>query len=436
VNVARLTNRLKAVEIKGLKAEGLYADGGGLYLRCTSSGSQSWIYRYRAGGKLRDMGLGPIASVPLAKARQLAAECARQRLSGIDPIQERNAQRVAAQRAEARGATFKACAEELIASRESGWSNAKHHQQWMHSLRDYVYPLIGDIPVSAIDTDMVLTVLQQPATGDGAKASTLWAARTETASRIRSRIEAVLSYAAKVKKAREGENPAQWRGHLDQYLPPRAKVRSVKHQPALPYAEIPAFMATLRARESTTARALEFTILCAARMGEVLGNSMLNETNPAKLGVRFGEIDLKERIWTVPAARMKTGKPHRVPLSARAVAIVHEMAACGQGDLLFPGVVTGRPIGGTTVREMLCELRPGVTTHGFRSTFRTWAGAQTGVAREVAEMALAHKVGDAVERAYWRDDLLDKRRSLMEAWAQYCARVPAGVVPFQRASAQ
>jgi integrase len=171
-------------------------------------------------------------------------------------------------------------------------------------------------------------------------------------------------------------------------------------------------------------------------MGEVLGNSMLNETNPAKLGVRFGEIDLKERIWTVPAARMKTGKPHRVPLSARAVAIVHEMAACGQGDLLFPGVVTGRPIGGTTVREMLCELRPGVTTHGFRSTFRTWAGAQTGVAREVAEMALAHKVGDAVERAYWRDDLLDKRRSLMEAWAQYCARVPAGVVPFQRASAQ
>jgi integrase len=432
--VARLTNRLKAVEIKGLKAEGLYADGGGLYLRCTSSGSQSWIYRYRADGKLRDMGLGPVSSVPLAKARQLAAECTRQRRSGIDPIQDRHAQRAAAKRAEARGATFKTCAEELIASRESGWSNAQHHQQWIHSLRDYVYPLIGDIAVSAIDTDLVLAVLQQPAIGDGGKDSTLWVARTETASRVRSRIEAVLSYAAKVKKAREGENPAQWRGHLDQYLPPRAKVRSVQHQPALPYAEIPAFMAKLRARESTTARALEFTILCAARMGEVLGNRMLSEADPAKLGARFDEIDLKEWIWTVPAVRMKTRKPHRVPLSARAVAIVQEMAASRQNDLLFPGVVSGRPIGGTTVREMLCELRPGVTTHGFRSTFRTWAGAQTRVPREVAEMALAHKVGDAVERAYWRDDLLDKRRDLMEAWADFCERTPASgeVVPLHR----
>ena len=179
--MARLTNRLKAVEIRGLKAEGLYADGGGLYLRCTSSGGQSWIYRYRADGKLRDMGLGLVSGIPLAKARQLAADCARLRRSGIDPIQERHAQRAAAKRAEARGATFKACAEELIASRESGWSNAKHHQQWLHSLRDYVYPLIGDIPVSAIDTDLVLAVLQQPATGDGGKASTLWVARTETA---------------------------------------------------------------------------------------------------------------------------------------------------------------------------------------------------------------------------------------------------------------
>jgi hypothetical protein len=264
-HVARLTNRLKAVEIKGLKAEGLYADGGGLYLRCTSSGSQSWIYRYRADGKLRDMGLGPVSGVPLAKARQLAGQCARQRRSGIDSIRDRHAQRAAAKLAEARGATFKACAEELIASRESGWSNAKHRQQWIHSLRDYVYPLIGDTAVSAIDTDLVLAVLQQPATGDEGKASTLWVARTETASRVRSRIEAALSYAAKVKKAREGENPAQWRGHLDQYLPPRAKVRSVQHQPALPFAEIPVFMAQLRARESTTAHALEFTILCAAR---------------------------------------------------------------------------------------------------------------------------------------------------------------------------
>jgi integrase len=191
---------------------------------------------------------------------------------------------------------------------------------------------------------------------------------------------------------------------------------------------MPAFMAKLRSRDSTTARALEFTILCAARMGEVLGNSMLNEANPAKLGVRFGEIDLMELIWTVPAVRMKTGKPHRVPLSSRAVAIAQEMAASRQSDLLFPGVVPGRPIGGTTVREMLCELRPGVTTHGFRSTFRTWAGAQIGVSREVAEMALAHKVGDAVERAYWRDDLLDKRRDLMEAWAVYCQRTPSEVI--------
>jgi len=280
----------------------------------------------------------------------------------------------------------------------------------------------------------VLAVLQQPVMLNGGKTVSLWVAKTETASRIRRRMEAVLSYAAKVKKARDGENPAQWRGHLDPFLPPKAKVLSVQHQPALPHAEVPSFMPKLRARESIAARALEFTILCAARMGEVLGNGMLNEINPEKLGARFDEIDLDERIWTVPAVRMKAEKTHRVPLSARAVAIVRQMAEVRQSDLLFPGVISGRPVGGTTVRELLCELRPGVTTHGFRSTFKDWCAECTNVPNFVSEAALAHAIADKIEGAYRRGDLFEKRRELMDEWAAYCSRKPvsAEVLPLMR----
>ena len=292
--MARLSYRLTAVEVEALKDKGLYLDGDGLYLRVTSTGTKSWIYRYAQDGTTRYMGLGPFASVSLAKARRLAADARGQRQEGGDPIAVRKGQRTAAKLAAARGMPFKEAAEELIASHEPGWRNAKHRQQWRNTLKTYVYPVLGQLPVGAIDTDLVLKVLQP-----------IWLKRPETAGRVRGRIEAVLNR-VKALGLREGQNPAQWRGHLDQLLPARSKVRRIRHHPALPYAEVPALMAELRSHTSISARALEFAILTAARSGEALG-------------ARWDEIDLKRRIWVVPGERMKGRKEHRVPLAPRAV---------------------------------------------------------------------------------------------------------------------
>ena len=297
----KITHRLSALTVRSLKAAGLHPDGDGLYLKVTSGGSKSWVFRYMLGGRARYLGLGSAASVELGKARELAAKARELVRQGIDPIEHRQQERAQTKLAEARGMTFRQCAEAWIASHEAGWRNARHRQQWPNTLATYVYPTFGDLPVGAVDTDLVLKVLEP-----------IWATRTETASRVRGRIEAVLSW-AKAKRVREGENPAQWRGHLDHFLPARARVRRVEHHPALPYAEIPAVMARLRECDDTSARALEFIVLTASRSGEALG-------------ARFAEIDLEARLWTVPPSRMKGGREHRVPLSPRAVAIVREMS--------------------------------------------------------------------------------------------------------------
>lgn len=411
--MARTTHRLSAIKVANLKSRGLYADGGGLYLRITESGTKAWIFRYSVGGKARDMGLGPVTTVSLAKAREAADYCRRQRREGLSPIEARLTRRAAERAAGAATVTFKGCAQQLIGSHEIAWRNAKHRQQWRNTLSTYAYPTIGDIPVASIDTAMVIRLLEP-----------IWASKTETASRLRGRIEAVLSW-AKARGLRQGENPAQWRGHLDQLLPARSKVRRVRHHPALPYAEVSAFMGDLRARAGIATRALEFVILTACRTKE-------------GLGARFEEIDLRARLWTVPVERMKGGKEHRVPLSARAIAIVKERGEIRINDFVFPGMKPGRQLSDMALLMLLRSLRPGITVHGFRSSFRDWAAEQTSTPSFIAEAALAHVVADKVEAAYRRTDLLEKRRKLMEAWAQYCGRTlaVAKVIPLRRARSE
>jgi integrase len=407
--MARLTYRLTAIEVEALKRRGLYPDGDGLYLRITSTGTKSWIYRYSVDGRLRDMGLGPLASVSLAKARKLAAECRRQRSDGGDPIKTRKTERAAQKLALARTTSFKECAERLIAAHEAGWRNAKHRQQWRSTLGTYAYPVLGHLPVGAVDTGLVMEVLEA-----------IWTRKPETAGRVRGRIEAVLNW-AKANGLRSGENPAAWRGHLDQLLPARSKVRRVEHHPAIPYGELPAFMQELRARDGISARALEFTILTASRTGEAMG-------------ARWEEINLEQRMWMVAADRMKSGREHRVPLARRAIAIIKEMTSIRQNDFVFPGWKLGRPLSNMALLMLLRDMRSGLTVHGFRSTFKDWCAEATHVPNFVSEAALAHVVADKVESAYRRSDLFEKRRKLMEAWAAYCARAPASgkAVPLER----
>jgi integrase len=406
--MARIIHRLAAVEVTNAKAKGLYPDGGGLYLKVTPTGTKSWILRFKRDGRTRDMGLGPLGVISRARARELAAEAGRQRLQGQDPIKARDAQRAVAKREEPSAVTFKECAEQFVASHEAGWRNpAKHAKLWRHTLRDYAYPIIGDLPIAEVDTELIMQVLKP-----------IWAKKPETASRVRSRVEAVLDW-AKVKGFRNGENPARWRGHLDHLLPARSKVRRVRHHPALPYLEIPEFMEALRARKGISARALEFVILTAVRSGEARG-------------AYWHEIDLSARTWIIPVQRMKGGKEHRVPLSDRALAILKEMQELRQNDLVFPGSKQGRPLSDMSLLMQLRELRSGITTHGFRSTFKDWAAETTNTPNLVSEAALAHAVADKVEAAYRRGDLFDRRRKLMDAWERYCIRPASDVVVLGR----
>ena len=358
----------------------------------------------------RDAGLGSYPTVSLVKARGQAEQCRRLLAAGIDPIEARKEERAAARGEAEKTRTFEQCAKAFINSHEAGWRNDKHRYQWRATLETYVYPSFGALSVGEVKTEHVLRALNP-----------IWRVKPETATRVRGRIEAILNW-AKVHGLREGENPAQWRGHLDQLLPATSKVRRVEHHAALPYREVPDFMALLRQETGITARALEFLILTATRTGEALG-------------ARWEEIDLKEHSWTIPARRMKAAKNHRVPLSVRILAIVKEMAEIRQSEFVFPGAKPGRPLSQMACLMLLRRMGYGhVTGHGFRSSFRDWTAECTSFPREVAEMALAHAVPDAVEAAYRRGDLFDKRKKLMEAWAHFCARdVHAGrVVPLLR----
>jgi integrase len=389
-------HQLSAVKVTNTKQRGMYADGGGLYLQVSENGSRSWIFRFKQNGRSRDMGLGSLTAVSLATAREIAADCRRKRSAGLDPIETRKADRRQAQVAAARSMTFDQCRDAFIEAHRVGWRNAKHRAQWTNSLAAYVTPIFGSLPIQRIDVDLVVKAL-----------GPIWSTKPETGARVRGRIERILDW-AKVRGFRQGENPARWRGHLDVLLPARSKVRQVEHHAALPYSEIGTFMAALRTRDGVAARALEFTILTAARTGEVLGS-------------RWEEIDLQTKVWTVPASRMKAGREHRVPLSRAAIALLKIMRSTGRNDLVFPGERLGKPLSNMSMLMTLRRMsRNDLTAHGFRSTFRDWAAECTNFPREVAEAALAHVVGDKVEAAYRRGDLFEKRRRLMDAWAVHC----------------
>ena len=406
--------KLSAVEVAKAKGPAVLHDGGGLYLRVSGSGAKSWVFRFQLDGKRRDMGLGPYPDTSLADARRRAAEHRNQRRDGIDPLDAKAAQRQAQRLAVAKGRTFRECATEFIEKNRAGWRNAKHRQQWENTLATYVYPNLGELPVSAIDTGLVVQVLDP-----------IWTEKPETGSRVRGRIEAVLD-AATVRGFRQGPNPAQWKGNLAHILPARARVRKVAHHAALPFDDMPGFLAALRNRKGMAARALEFAALTAGRTGEVLG-------------LTWGEIDLAAKTWTVAAQRMKAGREHRVPLSNAALSVLEKVRPLalmtdGKPDPaapVFPGPRRALPMSNMVLLMLLRRMkRDDLTAHGFRSTFSDWAAERTAYPREVIEMALAHMIGNKVEAAYRRGDLFDKRRKLMEAWALFCD-IPAGdkVVP-------
>jgi integrase len=412
----RAIGRLTALKVEKAKKPGMYADGGGLYLRVTPEGARNWVLRYMLNRKPRWMGLGPLALYGLADARARALDARRKRHDGIDPIDERRAERARQRLDAAKAIMFTQCAESYIASHKAGWRSEKHKYQWSATLSTYAYPVIGALPVQAVDTTLVLKVLEP-----------IWTAKPETASRVRQRMENILDF-AKVLGYRDGENPARWRGHLDKLLPARSRVREVEHLAALPYAELPAFLASLRTREAIAARGLEFLILTAARTGEVIG-------------ARWNEIDLLDKTWTVPAARMKARREHRVPLSARALAILQVMRAVRHGvagdAFVFPGHKPGTGLSNTAFLMLMRRMGRGdLTAHGFRATFKTWASERTKSQNEIAEAALAHIIGDKVEQAYRRGDLFEKRRQLMQQWAMFAATAPAqqvqNVTPVRR----
>ena len=411
---------LTARQVATIAAPGFYAAGGapGLYLQVTG-GARSWIYRYQVAGRRRDMGLGPAGAVSLAEARDKALAARRAILAGADPIEARRRERQAVQLGAAKAMSFKECAERYINANRAAWKNPVHAKQWPATLAAYVYPVLGALPVQAIDTALVMQVIEP-----------IWTAKAETASRVRGRVETILDY-AKARGWRDGENPARWRGHLDMLLPAPSKAKRAarqttgrqEHHAALPYVEVAAFLAELRQQDGGGAKALEFAILTAARTGEVLG-------------ARWDEFNLAERLWTIPAGRMKAGREHRVPLGDAALTLLDRMAAMRTGDFVFPGAQAGRPLSNMSMLMALRRIgRADLTTHGFRSTFRDWAAERTNFPAEVAEMALAHAVGDKVEAAYRRGDLLDKRRQIMAAWARFCDAPPtasAAVVPIRR----
>jgi integrase len=390
--------RLSAMAVARASKPGLYADGAGLYLRVSRNGSKSWAFRFTLRGKPREMGLGGLTKVSLAEARKKAVDVRLLLSNGHDPLelrQQEEAKRVREEKLNAaRGMTFDKCAEAYIAAHDPSWKNEKHKQQWRNTIAGYVSPVFGNTPVQDIDLDLVMKVIEP-----------IWNKKTETARRIRGRIEVILDW-AKVRGYRSGENPARWRGQLDQLLPARSKLNSIKHHAALPYAEIPDFMKALRANLGNSAAALEFLILTAARTSEVIY-------------AKWSEIDFKKKLWTVPALRMKSRREHRVPLSPAAVAILKRMEQA-KGEYVFSGRTPNSPLSNMALLMTLGRMnRADITAHGFRSTFRDWAAESTSFPSEVVEMALAHVIEGKTEAAYRRGDLLDKRRQLMDAWGQY-----------------
>jgi integrase len=394
--VAKNINKLSALKAANLKTPGFHGDGGGLYLQVSPAGTKSWVFRFKVASRSRYMGLGSATTVSLSEAREAATECRKLRLQGIDPVEQRKQERQRGRMESAKAMTFDQCRDAYIAAHAPSWKNPKHAQQWINTLSSYVTPVFGSLPVQSIDVGLVTKVL-----------GPIWNTKPETAGRVRGRIESILDW-ARARGFREGENPARWRGHLDQLYPARSKLRRVKHHEALPYPEIADFMTMLRKQVGVAPRALEFAILTASRTGEALKAT-------------WDEFDVNTQTWVIPAHRMKGNREHRVPLSNRAVEILESMEGVRVNEFAFPGPKQGKPLSDMALLMTLRRMDYKVTTHGFRSTFRTWAAEQTNFRHEVAESALAHAIGNKVEAAYQRGDLFDKRRQLMTEWARYCS---------------
>ncbi len=407
--MARQLERLTALQVKKLNKPGLYGDGGGLTLQITQAGVKSWLYRYMIEGKPFGMGLGPLHTVSLSDARQKALDARKLVLNGINPLTAKKQRKIAASLADAKMMTFDQCAEAYILAHKAGWKNAKHVDQWTNTLKTYASPVFGQLPVAEIDTGLVVKCL-----------APIWESKTETASRVRGRIESVLGWAT-TSGYRTGENPARWKGHLENLLATISKTSRTKNHPSLPWQHIGAFMLALLAREGVAARAVEFAILTACRSGEVRG-------------ARWSEFDLAGKLWTIPAERMKAKREHQVPLSDAALALLASLPKDDNVEVVFAGT-KGQPLSDMSltavIRRMNGDEKPVwidasgdvITVHGFRSTFRMWAAETTNYPREVAEHALAHQLPNAVERAYQRGSQFAKRAALMSDWATYCGTV-------------
>ncbi|QDM32657.1 DUF4102 domain-containing protein [Tardiphaga sp. vice352] len=411
--MGRAANKLSVKFCEKLLTPGLYGDGGGLYLQVSSSSTKAWVFRFMIRGHARKMGLGDFERVKLADARKKAQAAYSLVVDGIDPIAARDAVR-ASQAVHTKALTFKECATQCIADREEGWKSPRHAEQWTSSLERYAYPTIGHLPVSDVSLALVLKVLKQQVNKKGSKTELgqFWSEKTETASRVRNRIENVLDW-AKVHGHRSGDNPARWTGFIDQVLPAREQVSPVTHYPAMPYVDLPNFMKKLRANDCVSARALELTILTAMR-------------TDATIGATLPEMDLEKATWTISGKRLKgrKGKERRdlvIPLTARAVAFLKEVPS--EGGFVFPGGKPGKGLSNAAMDQLLKGMGyPGTvaTVHGFRSTFKDWATEQTDYPTDLVEYAYAHTVPDKTEAAYRRGDMIEKRRRLMEDWAAYC----------------
>lgn len=391
----RTLNRLTAVQVMRAKKRGVYSDGGGLYLQVTRTLTKSWLFRYMRNGVPRGMGLGPIHTVSLAEARIKAQDVRRMLLDGIDPLEAKKAKRQAERRERLKSLPFRDCANQYIDAHRKSWKNEKHAAQWGSTIETYANPIIGNLMVTEIDTDEIMRVLEP-----------IWTEKTETATRLRGRIESILAWAT-VRGFRTGLNPARWKGHLDHLLAKPSRLRKTNHHAALPYAEAAAFMQSLLRQEGAAAQALQLVILTASRTNEVIA-------------ARKSEFDVPAKIWTIPAERMKAGREHRVPLSPAALALVKPLIDTGASEFLFPATKENRHLSNMAMLQLLKRMkREDLTVHGFRSTFKDWARETTDYAREVSEAALAHIIGDQTEAAYARGDLFMKRAGLMQDWADY-----------------
>jgi len=399
--VPRIAKELSPLEVGRLKEPGHHAVGGvaGLYLYVLDTGARSWVLRTMVGEKRRHMGLGGYPDVPLAQAREKARAAKAEVSQGSDPIVQRVALASQLRAQQATQKTFEEAAKAYMEAHEKAWKNPKHRAQWGSTLKTYAYPHIGSLLVKDIDHEHVMKVLEP-----------IWATKTETATRLRGRIESVLDWAT-TRKYRSGENPARWKGHLDNLLPAPSDIQKVESHRAVDYDGVAQFMAALRTREGLAARALEFAILCASRSGEVRG-------------ALWSEIDQEKSIWIIPAERMKAGKEHRVPLSTPALKLLQALPRTENSDLVFPGS-NDKPLSDMALTAVMRRMEVDAVPHGFRSTFRDWVGDCTNYPRDVAEFALAHKLSDKVEAAYRRGDALERRREMMEDWASFCAKLPS-----------